>query len=153
MRIRRIAFLALAAMLAACEGSTVPDGVEGVYNLSTVDGRGLPVWANPTGVQGTGRELRGGTLRLRAPDQVELVLRSRLYDVDGAAPQNVADTLHGTYTMQGTVPVLDVQAKGFYWLEPVVRVVSGRRLDGVLHVVAPAYTGYTALLVDASFTR
>jgi hypothetical protein len=153
MRIRRIVVLACAAMLAACEGSTTPDTVEGSYDLTVFDGRDLPVWANATGVEGIGRQLRGGTLRLRAPNQLELVLRNRIHEADDAAPQNVADTLHGTYTMEGDSLRLAVQAKGMYWLESRVTYTPFHRIDGVLHLVAPVYTGYGHTLVNVSFTR
>jgi hypothetical protein len=153
MRIRRILVLACAAMLAACESSTTPDSVEGVYDLSTFDGRNLPVWANATGVDGIGRQLRGGTLRLRAPNHLELVLRNRIHEVGGGAPQSVADTLQGTYTVQGETLSLNVQAKGMYWLESEVTLTPFRRIDGVLHLIAPVYTGYGHTRVNVSFAR
>jgi hypothetical protein len=153
MRIRQISLLAAALLLAACEDPAVPEGVAGRYELNTIDGERLPAWANGTGVEGVGRELRSGTLRLREPDQLELVLKSRLVDADGDVTQTMADTLRGTWREDGGGLHLNVQGGGLYWVGPGAAVASNRRIDAVLHWMAPAYTGYASVAAAATFTR
>jgi hypothetical protein len=153
MRIRPIHLLAAAVVLAACENDTLPQGVAGRYSLDTVSGERLPVWANATGAEGVGRQLRGGTLRLAEPDRLELVLSSRLVDADGRVTQTMADTLRGTWRQEGDALYFNAGSGGLYYVGPAAAVASNRRIEGVLHYTAPAYTGYLDVAVGATFTR
>lgn len=153
MRIRPIHLLAAAALFAGCGKDTLPEGVAGRYSLNTVSGERLPVWANATGVAGVGRQLRGGTLRLTEPNQLQLVLNSRLVDSEGRVTQTLSDTLRGTWRQEGEALHLNAGSAGFYYVGPAAAVASNRRIDGVLHYLAPAYTGYLDVAVGATFTR
>lgn len=153
MRIRQISLVAAALMLAACENTAVPEGVAGRYDLNSIDGERLPAWANGTGAEGVGRQLRSGTLRLREPDQLELVLQSRMVNAEGDVTQVMSDTLRGTWREEADGLHFDVQGSGLYWVGPGAAVASSRRIDAVLHWMAPAYTGYASVAAAATFTR
>ena len=153
MYIRRILVLASALMVAACDSASEPEGVEGRYSLSTAAGGDLPIWANWNGSQGSGRQLREGTLRLREPDQLEVVLQSRMLNEQGQATMSMSDTLRGTWEVQGEQLKLTAQGAGLYAIGPAATVSSNRRINAVLYLVTPSYVGYGSIPVDVTFTR
>lgn len=156
MHIRSILLAApLLLGLAGClnDNGIEPVTVEGRYSISTVAGQQLPIWANWNGSTGSGRQLRSGTLTLRAPDQAELVLGSRILNEQGVTQETLSDTIRGTYQVTGGQLVLRQMYAGLFGMNEQAVIVSGKRIDGVLHLMRPAYAGYGSTPAEVSFTR
>lgn len=155
MYIRRILVLSCAAVLAACDdGPSAPVDVEGAYRLSTAEGDGLPAWINFDGSQGSGHQLLDGSLRLRAPDQAEVVLESRMVDASGNVTSTRSDTIRAEYVLQGAELWLrPYRATTNLWLGSRATVQANRRIDIELQLTRPSVHGYQYVPVDVRFSR
>lgn len=153
MRILRLLGLLLLAGAAACDSTSVPEGVAGSYTLSAAgDDEDLPVWANWNGAQGGGRQLLSGRLTLRDNGGMEVVLRYRDVSEEGVGGTQTV-TLGGTWTEQGALVTLQMSGAGMIGLAPEITVASNRRLEGFVTLPYPAYIGYGWVPMPATFTR
>lgn len=154
MRLRRLLLPVLALSLAGCEGTSIPDGVDGRYSITrTAEGR-LPILFTLTGPEGSGLEFVSGDLTLRQGSQVEFVVKHRLRDEEGRIARTDVDTLRSTYVLYGDqVRIYEaVASAGFYRLSDA-RIVDNRRIDAVLNVGVSHYSGWIHIPLDVTLTR
>ena len=153
MRILRFLTIALvAAGAAACDNTSIPEGVAGSYTLSVVGTEDPPVWANWNGAQGGGHQLMSARLTLRDNGALEAAFRYRDVGSEGAGAEQTL-TLTGTWTEQGDRVTLQMASAGVFALEPELVVASNRRIEALVGLQLPAYVGYGWVPMPATFTR
>ena len=153
MHIRRILVLASAVMLAACESTSAPQGVEGRYNLAFVDDDDLNGFTPIADAFGM-REIVSATLTLTARDEALYVMHSRPLDENGQGQAVETDTIRARYTVQDTTLAFTPVSDGRFLLGETSLVRSDRRVDVYLTYLVPRiWGGYGRRSVGLRFTR
>lgn len=137
----RTAAALLVLVLAACDGTSGPQGVEGRYGVYSVNGQKPPA---PVRGDGSGGVLQvvDAQLTLSAPGTASVELATRMRAADGTVGATTRTTYTGTYQQNGDVLALsNLRAEGTQASAQAV-VISPREVAITLHIPAPAYTGY-----------
>jgi hypothetical protein len=131
----------LVLVLAACDGTSEPQGVEGHYGVYSVNGQKPPAPVRGDGSGGV-VQVVDARLTLSAPGTASVELATRMRAADGTVGATTRTTYTGTYQQNGDVLTLgNLQAEGTQVRAEGV-VISPREVAVTLHIAVPAYTGY-----------
>lgn len=131
----------LVVALAACDGLSEPEGVEGRYAVYTVNGDRPPaVLLAPPG--GGRTEAVDATLLLRAPDQVAVELATRVVGPDGTPGPVNRVAYAGTYKVEGGFITMGrLEAADGRGADAEGVVISPREVAVTLEIPAPPSQG------------
>ncbi|HEU0015085.1 MAG TPA: hypothetical protein VFQ45_15455 [Longimicrobium sp.] len=150
---RILACLLLSLAAAACDGATEPEGIEGLYEVATVNGDDPPEYINWNGSQEGGTQLTGALLRIIPPDSIALALVTRTVE-DGDAGPKQTEVFRGTYQVEaGHITTSMLRSDTDRPLGFAAGAVLDGRIDLTVNMLAPAYTGYFSYPVSMSFRR
>jgi hypothetical protein len=138
----RAAVVLLAVLLAACEGTSDPVGVEGTYSLHTVNGARAPVPVT-THPMGGVTQVLDADVRLRGNGVVSVELTTRVVDHSGVTGPEERVTYEGTFEQRADVLLIRQ-------MEPVGgRGPDAVNVDGV--VISPREIAVTMQFAVASY--
>ncbi len=150
---RLLSTAAVLLLVAGCNGEpTGPRSVEGTYVAIQANGSSLPTMIL-TYPSGDGLRLLQGSLVLRAPDTLMLVLQTQYVDPSGGASTPVSDTARALYRVDGSALTLSRLGSRPLEFQSPGSVSAG----GSIHLIAlrrlPPSVGLGTYPVELRFRR